>query len=313
MNNTPLDHPRVYILILTWNRVDDVLTCLSHLHELDYPNYVPVVIDNASEDGTVEAIKERYPDVTVLENSINLGYAGGNNRGLKYALDRGADYMLIVNSDTILPANLISELVRIAASSDDIAAVGAKNLKMQDPSTIWGAYIRVTYNRLLLQVIGQNKKDGPTYSVVKDVPGVIGCGMLVSRKALEDVGMIDEFLFGYHEDMDWCERAKRKGYRLVYAGTAHILHKGSSSTDTSQKKYLPMYYFLARNTVIFARRYGNLMQFARVISLTVLYGIRKELKCLFGLEPKEKYSLLWRGLRDGLRQAPVPFGDLGLR
>ena len=308
-----MDCPLVYILILTWNRAGDVLTCLSHLHELDYPNYVPVVIDNASEDGTVDAIREKYPQITVLENPTNLGYAGGNNRGLKYALERGADYMLIANSDTVLPPNLIKELVRVASSSDDIAAVGAKNLKMDDPSRLWGAYIKVSYNRLLVKVIGQDKKDGPKYFAVKDVPGVIGCGVLVSRKAVEDVGFIDEFLFGYHEDMDWCQRARLKGYRLVYAGTAYILHKGSSSTDTTQERFLPMYYFLARNTVIFARRYGRFVQFLRVIILTVLYGIRKEIKCRLGLEPAGKYSLMWKGLKDGWNEAAVPFEELGLR
>ena len=291
----------------------DVLTCLSHLHELNYPNYVPVVIDNASEDGTVAAIKEKYPHVTVLENDTNLGYAGGNNGGLNYALEHGAEYMLVVNSDTILPPNLIRELVRVGRTSDDIAAVGAKNLKMDDPSTLWGAYISVSYNRLLVKVVGQDKKDGPKYFVVEDVPGVIGCGMLLSSKAVRHVGFIDEFLFGYHEDMDWCQRALLKGYRLVYAGTAYILHKGSSSTDTTQEKFLPMYYFLARNTVIFARRYGNLVEFWRVIILTVLYAVRKEVKCKLGLEPAGKYSLIWKGLRDGWNEAPVPFEELGLR
>lgn len=308
-----MEYPKVCVLILTWNRVDDLLTCLSHLHELDYPNYEPLVVDNASEDGTVDAVKEKYPHVTVLENPTNLGYAGGNNRGMKYALEHGADYVLIVNSDTVLPPNLIRELVRVASSSDDIAVVGAKNLKMDDPSTLWGAYIKVSYNRLLVKVVGQDKKDGPRYFTVKEVPGVIGCGMLVSRKAIEEVGGIDEFLFGYHEDMDWCQRAILKGYRLVYAGTAYILHKGSSSTDTTQERFLPMYYFLARNSVIFARRYGNLMQFWRVIGLTVLYAIRKEVKCRLGLERKGKYSLIWKGLKDGWNEAPVPFEELGLR
>jgi len=308
-----LDYPRVFVLILTWNRVDDVLTCLSHLHKLDYPDYVPVVVDNASEDGTVDAIKERYPHITVLKNPMNLGYAGGNNRGLKYALEHGADYVLIANSDTVLPPNLIRELVRVASSSDKIAAVGAKNLNMDDPSTLWGAYASVTYNRLLVKVVGKDKKDGPKYLGTKDVQAVIGCGMLVSRKAIEDVGMIDEFLFGYHEDIDWCQRARLKGYRLVYVGTAYILHKGSSSTDTSRKRFLPIYYFLARNTVIYARRYGSPIQFVRVIIVTILYAIRKELQCWLGLQPKGKYSLIWRGLRDGWNEAPVPFEELGLR
>jgi GT2 family glycosyltransferase len=304
-----LDAPSVCVLILTWNTREEVLTCIKHAVVADYANYEVVVIDNASRDGTSAAVREKYPDVTLLENPTNLGYAGGNNKGLKYALEHGADYMLIINSDTIMPPDLLTKIVRMASSSDDIAAVGAKNLKMDDPSTLWGAYAELVYGRELLNAVGRGQPDGPEYGVVKDVDGVSGSSMLLSRRAVEDVGLLDEMFFMYHEDLDWCQRAISKGYRCVYAGTAHILHKGSSSTGMTRAGH----YFLARNAIIFARRHGNLLQFLSVVVSTLWYAVRREVKYWLRLEKKDEHSLLWRGFMDGLREAPAPFEELGLR
>src|SRR5215470_5043795 len=92
--------PLVVVLILTWNRRDDVLRCVTSLRNLTYPNYLPVVIDNASSDGSVAALRAEYPQLTVIANDENRGYAGGNNIGLRWALERGADYVQIINSDT---------------------------------------------------------------------------------------------------------------------------------------------------------------------------------------------------------------------
>jgi len=304
-----VEPPKVSILILTWNTCDEVLTCVEHALGADYPNYDVVVIDNASQDGTSAAVRHRYPSVTLLQNSENLGYAGGNNRGIKYALEHGAEYVLIINSDTVMPPDLLTKIVQIASSSDDIAVVGVKNLKMSDPSTVWAAYLELTYSRELLHVVGREQPDSPALSVVKDVPGVSGACMLLSRRAVEDVGLLDETFFMYHEDLDWCQRAISKGYRCVYAGTAHILHKGSSSTLRTRAGY----YFLVRNSILFARKHGNPMQYLTVVTSTFLYGMRKNVKCWFGLEKKETYSLLWQGLKDAVMGKPVPLRELGLR
>jgi len=304
-----LDLPRVCVLILTWNTREEVLTCIEHAVVADYANYEVVVIDNASSDGTSAAVREKYPGVTLLENPTNLGYAGGNNRGLRYALEHGADYILIINSDTVMPAGLLKEIVRVASSSETIAVVGVKNLKMSDPSTVWAAYPEVVYGRKLLNVVGWGQPDGPEYGVVKDVEGVSGSCMLLSRRAVEDVGLLDEIFFMYHEDVDWCQRAISKGYRCVYTGTTHILHKGSSSTGMTRAGH----YFLARNAIIFARRHGNLLQFLSVVLSTLWYAARREVRYFLGLDKKDEHSLLWRGFRDGLTRAAAPFEELGLR
>src|SRR5262245_40161287 len=116
--------PRVVLLILTWNRRDDVLRCAASLARVAYPTVTPVVIDNASGDDTVAALRAAHPELTVLVNPSNRGYAGGNNVGIRWALEHGADYVQLINSDTEVTPTLTAELVRVAESDPRIAVVG---------------------------------------------------------------------------------------------------------------------------------------------------------------------------------------------
>jgi GT2 family glycosyltransferase len=116
--------PRVALVILNWNGRDDVLNCVATLPRLTYPNYVATVVDNGSADGSVEALRERFPEQRVLDLEKNLGICGGNTRGIADAMANGADYVLILNNDTEMHPELVTELVRVAESDERIAAVG---------------------------------------------------------------------------------------------------------------------------------------------------------------------------------------------
>src|SRR5262249_39404424 len=147
-------------------------------------------------------------------------------RAITDALARGADYVLLLNNDTELHPDLLDELVHVARTDARIGAVGSKNIMMEDHQTVWGAYGEVRYHWKLVELIGPRQPDGPEFSCVKDVDWVIGNGVMLSRAAAETVGGFDESFFGYHEDVDWCERARRAGFRVVYDGRAIIYHKG---------------------------------------------------------------------------------------
>ena len=306
--------PRVVLLILTWNRRDDVLRCVASLPRATYSAVTPVVIDNASQDDTVAALRHRHPELTIIENPTNLGYAAGNNTGIRWALARGADYVQIINSDTEVTPELTGELVQVAESDPRIAVVGCRNLLLDDPARLWGAYSTLTYGPFLVRSDGAGAPDGPSWRVVRDVDAVIGNGYLWRRAALEAVGLLDETLFGYHEDVDWCERARRAGWRVVYAGTAAILHSGGSSSQAGHRRVFPARYFLGRNAVRFVRRYASSTARLRFAALcgaalagraarAVLRGDRQ------GWAQERDY--LW-GLRDGISDRPVPFAALGL-
>jgi GT2 family glycosyltransferase len=316
--------PKVVLLILTWNRRDDVLACVASLARADYPNLLPVVIDNASADDSVAALRARYPELAILRNPTNRGYAGGNNVGLRWALEEGADYVQIINSDTEVTAEMTSEMVRVAESDARIAVVGCRNLLMENPCRLWGAYGILDYGPFVVRTAGQGEPDGPRWREVRDADWVIGNGYLWRRAALERVGLLDERFFGYHEDVDWCVRARQAGYRVVYAGTAAIVHRGGSSSDPAEARRFPVAYFLGRNGVLFARRYAAPAQQVRFALLCGgAFAVRVLRAAIRSVSPSRaararggaelsRERQYFRGLGDGLRGRPIPFRRLGL-
>jgi len=315
--------PRVILLILNWNRCDDTVRCVASLGRLTYPNYLPVVIDNASVDGTVPALRARYPELTIIQNEHNLGYAGGNNVGIRWALEHRADYVLVINNDTEVTPDMVTELVRVAESDPRIGVVGCRNVLMDDPTRLWGAYGALTFGPFVVQTRGEGEADGPQWQVVKEVDWVIGNGYLWRRAALERVGLLDEQFFAYHEDVDWCLRARAAGFRVVYAGTTSIVHRGAvNATDGRQRHSRVTWYLLGRNGVRLVRQYGRWHQalgfalrcggaaafrLARALALRSLPGARERGAELWAME-----VMFVRGVLDGLRGRPVPFERLGM-
>jgi GT2 family glycosyltransferase len=257
------------VIILTWNRVDDIVACLESYDQVKYPNLEVVVVDNASADETVPTVRERYPWATLIVNDDNLGYVGGNNVGIRYALAHGADYVFILNSDTKMTANVLEELVRVMRSDPRIAIVGAKNLYMQNPAFTWGKYGVLNWGPMLARTHGRFIRDYPEASP-KDVDWVIGNGCMMSRAALEEIGIFDEAFFQVHEDIDWCTRARKLGYRVVYVDTAAIYHRGASSADLSKPIVFSYGYFLGRNAIMFARKHASPFQFAWLLAMMTI-------------------------------------------
>lgn len=301
MTNHHLSQPKVFIIILTWNRVHAVINCLISLNSLKYENFEVLVVDNASEDGTVQKLREIFPKLEIIVNERNLGYTGGNNVGIRHALQKGADYVLLLNNDSLVHPNLLTELIAVANSDPIIAVVGAKNLKAGNPRIIWAAWAKITYGPTLTTIYGANKLDSPKYCRIKDVEQVVGCGYMWRRKALEDIGLLDTNFFGYHEDVDWCFRARKAGWRTVYVGTAIVYHQGSLSCSPFYKNYIPVMYFLGRNAILFTRKHGNFLKLIKLLFNSIIGSIRrchhsrnKRIKNSFGAELQ-----FWQGVWDG--------------
>ena len=257
--------PRVAVIILTWNRVSDIVTCLESFADVHYPNLEVVAVDNASADNTVETVRARFPWATLIVNDDNLGYVGGNNVGIRYALSHGADYVFILNSDTKMTPACLEELVRVMREDPRIAIAGAKNLYMQNPAYTWGKYGVLNWGPMLVRTHGRFVRDYPEASP-KDVDWIIGNGCMMSRESLETVGIFDEAFFQVNEDVDWCMRARKLGYRVVYVDTAAIHHQGASSADLSKPIVFSYGYFLGRNAILFARKHANVFQWARLLT-----------------------------------------------
>lgn len=105
--------PHVSIILLNWNSADDTIDCLNSLQSLDYENYSIIVVDNASSDGSIESISAAYPEIQILRNSLNAGFAGGNNVGIKFAIDKGTDYIWLLNNDTMIDPGALTPLLNL--------------------------------------------------------------------------------------------------------------------------------------------------------------------------------------------------------
>jgi GT2 family glycosyltransferase len=301
--NVTTTAPRVAVQILTWNRVDEVVPCLESFACIDYPNFEVIVIDNGSEDETVPTVKRDFPWVTLIENRENLGFCRGNNVGLRYALERGFDYVLLLNSDTKVLPGLITELVAVMESDPRIAIAGAKNVLMENPDYTWGKYGVVTWGPMLVKTIGRFAPDQRLGEPPRDVDWVIANGCLVRRSALEKVGLFDEEFWQCNEDVDWSYRARAAGFRVVYADRAAILHKGGSSADLTRAKVFSYGYFIGRNAFMFARKHANPLQKMKLF-IMVWIGILGRIT--FHLLDNAKHAVLSQrafvsGMRDGMR------------
>src|SRR5262245_37473647 len=131
--------PHVAIILLNWNQPEYTLACLRSLGQLEYPNVTVTVVDNGSTDGSPALIRARYPDVTLIENGRNLGFAAGNNVGIDLAMRDGADYVMLLNNDTEVAPDMVDDLIAVAESDSSIGIVGPKILYYDLPDTIWSA------------------------------------------------------------------------------------------------------------------------------------------------------------------------------
>jgi GT2 family glycosyltransferase len=256
--------PLVCVVVLSWNRKADTLVCLESLLNQTYPNTQVVLVDNGSVDDSVIAARSAFPSITIIENSTNLGYARGNNIGIQYALDHSASYVLALNNDTVVDPGLVENLLQVAVSDPQIAAVGPKILFHADLTLLWSAGGRISYSETISRMRGFRQRDRGQFDRQEDVDCLPGCAILMRREVLEQIGLFDPvFSPAYFEDTDWCMRARKCGYRLVYAPDAKMWHKVSLSSGgeyNARERY-----WLAYHSVTFMRRYGQPVQWIKFL------------------------------------------------
>lgn len=217
--------PRVVSVILNTNHRQDTLECLASLGASTYPNHLAIVLDNASSDGSVAAIHEAFPDVRVVPLERNLGYAGNNNVGIAAALAEGADWIFVLNEDTVLAPDCLSAMVEAGMRDPRIGIVGPMVYHHDEPGVIQSAGGRLSPSWESSHD-GQNAADEGQFASVRTVDWISGCAILVRRQVIEQVGPIDARYFYYWEETEWCLRAGRAGWQVVHVPNARLWHKG---------------------------------------------------------------------------------------
>jgi len=285
--------PFVYVVILTFNHCEYTLKALESLSKLTYPNYKLLVVDNRSTDGTIEAIREEFPFVEIIVNPANLGFAAGINRGLRLALNRGADFILIINNDVIVDPSMLTYLVE--AMGPEIGAAAPLIYYMDDPRRIWS--IGFSKHPLLLEMRGgaRGQIDHGQWQAPFEVDYLLGCAVLLNSLMLKEVGLFDEQFFFYYEDLDLSIRAQRRGYRLITVPQARIWHKGAGSAGVESEF---MVYHRARGSVIFFRKHAHNWQKPAIFLFRIGSALKTSLKFLLRRK-SHLFQAYWKGLIDG--------------
>lgn len=260
---------KVFIVILTYNVKDDLLDCLRSVKKLTQTDCQlrTVVVDNNSDDQTVEAVKGEFSDVKLIVNSKNLGYTGGNNEGIRYCLEQGADYILILNPDITVDKNLIKELLAVAETKKS-GIVGPKiyfspgseyHRDRYKPSdlgkVIWWAGGKLDWNNVMTVHRGVDEVDSGKYNQTEKTATIPGTAMFIKREVFEKVGLFDDKYFLYFEESDLCQRAIRAGFELWYAPKGLTWHRNATSTGIGSTL---QDYYTTRNRLLFGFRYAPL-------------------------------------------------------
>lgn len=248
--------PSVFIVIVNWNGWKDTIECLDSLLKNCYRNYQVIVIDNLSEDESYERLSGWCKDknsVTILQTEENLGFAGGCNIGIKYALERDADYILLLNNDTIVDKNFLINLVSTADIERNVGILGGKILHSPD-NNIWYCGGKMSW----LRGGGYHPYKGRTDKHAADSPPfevdfITGCMMLIKREVFEKIGLLDESYFLYNEDADFCLQASKAGIGLKVVPDSVIYHKERSTLGGWKPYHI---YYLMRNKLHFVHTFA---------------------------------------------------------
>lgn len=244
--------PKVAIILVNYNGKDDTLECLESLQHIDYKNFEIIVVDNGSKESLVKEVSPKYPDVKIIETKENLGFSEGNNVGIRYALEKGHDFYFLLNNDTIVDKNLITELVKAAKKNPLGGVFGAKIFRYHDPSTIdhFGGVWNL--NTVQFDSIGCGQKD-EGFDQCRTVDYVCGCAFFIRKKVIEKIGGLEPSYFLIWEEADYCYQAKKVGFSSISVPQAKVYHKVSSSF-TGGKPQLE--YFWWRNRLLWLQRNG---------------------------------------------------------
>jgi GT2 family glycosyltransferase/glycosyltransferase involved in cell wall biosynthesis len=284
---------KVSIVIVNWNVKEYLTDCLDSikLHLKDYPHEV-IVVDNNSQDGSVDEISINYPDVKLIVNKTNEGFAKANNKALK---ECSAEYIVLLNPDCIIKSNTIQIMVEFMEKNQRCAILGPKlvneNNTLQPSCRNFLANWHLALSHLVFKFLpakyrGRFIYEFSNHDTIREVDWMVGACLATRRKALEDVGGLDEDFFMFHEDTDWCYRFKKKGWKVIFNPEAVVIHFGNKSSqkkwgDTFILKYLESKHIFIKKhygipSLIIHRFFYSILLFLRFFSTFIKYFLSKK-------------------------------------
>lgn len=267
---------QISIVILNWNGKEDTIECLKSVQKCQIPSIRQaqdkkfkcqiIVVDNGSTDGSITAIKKKFPKVEVVEIGRNLGFAGGNNVGVKKAIEDGADFVLVLNNDTTADENLLVHFIEALDNNKDVGILSPmiyfsqgyeyhkeRYSKAEQGKVIWYAGGVIDWDNVLAANYGVDDTDIGQYENEREIDFATGACMFIRREVLEKFGMFNEKYYLYLEDADFSQRVKNAGYKVIFVPQAKVWHKVSQSSGIGSSLND---YYITRNRLLFGLKYA---------------------------------------------------------
>ena len=299
-----MSQPRVITIILNTNRRQDTLECLSSLAQRTYENHATIVLDNNSTDGSVPAIRSAFPEVQIIELIENLGYAGNNNVGIEAAMGQGADWVFVLNEDTIVDPECLTLLIQAGESDDRIGIVGPMVYHHDEPEFIQSAGGCLGQYWVPAH-LAKDEPDQGQYTEPHPVEWISGCAIMVRRQVVEQVGMLDQRFYYFMEETEWCFRSGKVGWQIIHVPHAKLWHKGV------QRDYHPkpslMYYSTRNRFLMLSKHHAPplawIVAWTQILRTLISWTIKPKWRFMH-----EHRNAMWQGILDFLRQrwGPMP-------
>jgi GT2 family glycosyltransferase len=268
----------VSIIVVAWNVKDLLYNCLQSVYgQTEGISFEVIYVDNASEDGSVEMVKQRFPQVKIIQNNENRGFIIASNQGIEMARGR---YVLLLNSDTIVLDNAIAKTVWFADAHPEAAVVGCKVLNPDGTlqrtchmyNSILNSFLSATYLYKIFpksRFFGREEMTWWDYNDVREVEVIGGCYSLVRKEAIEQVGLMDDIYFFYGDDVDWCYRFKQSGWKVLFTPDPKIIHYGGQNTKLMEGAFMLQ---LSGAILMFMRKRSRLtFPLARLLTALFLF------------------------------------------
>jgi len=254
--------PYIAIIIVNWNSYSVTKPCLESLDTVVYNNLKVILVDNGSSDNSGQRLKEEHSGIVLIENQENLGFTGGNNAGIEYALSQDYDAIMLLNNDTIVTPGFVTPLIQGLFSNEKIGAIQPKILYNYDRDIIWNAGGVFKTKTCTPKTIGEGERDKGQFNEPGSTEWITGCCFLVKSKVVENIGLLDQKFFIYYEDLDWSLKIRNHGFDLSYEPSSIIYHEAGMSDQNRDKhgegnvspfsRYQEM-----RNHIYIVKRYAN--------------------------------------------------------
>ena len=255
--------PLVSIITVNFNQTEVTISLLKSLREITYKNIEVFVVDNASKESPYLKIKEQFPEVKVILSKVNLGFAGGNNLAIEQAKGK---YMMFLNNDTEVKPDFLEPLVEVMEKDNHVGICSSKLIFYTQPDTIQFAGSSPLHPiKIQSFAVGYGQKDSEKYSQTVETALAHGAAMLVRSEAISKAGKMPEEYFLYYEEIDWCERIKKEGFKIMFVPDSVVLHKESISIG--KQSFIQVFY-KTRNRILLARKWRK--GFEKIISLAYL-------------------------------------------